>query len=159
MLWWFTGTTVGQFVSTLLISMVPIVELRGGLPYGIALGLDYRLALTAAVIGNLIPVPFIIVFIRRIFGWMRQHMPRLGAFVTKLEKRGHLKGRTVVKYGALGLCLLVAIPLPGTGAWTGSLAAALLDIRLKRALPAIVIGVFIAAGIMTAVTYGVIAAI
>ena len=139
-----------------LISMVPVIELRGGLPYGIALGLDYPLALAMAVIGNMVPVPFIIVYIRKVFAWIRRHMQWLDDFVTNLEKKAHLKGQTVQKYGALGLCILVAIPLPGTGAWTGALAAVLLDMRLKKAVPSIFLGVCIAAAIMTAVTYGVI---
>ena len=77
MLEWFTGTIAGKFISTFFISMLPVVELRLGLPYGIALGLDYPLALTAAVLGNMLPVPFIILFIRQIFAWMRRHMPKL----------------------------------------------------------------------------------
>lgn len=156
MLTWLTQTTVGQFLSTLVISMVPIIELRGGLPYGIAWGLDYPRALLAAVIGNMIPVPFIILFIRRFFAWLRRISPRCETVVSKLEKKAHLKGRTVQKYSAIGLCILVAIPLPGTGAWTGALVAAILDMRLRRAVPSIFLGVCIAAAIMTAVTYGVI---
>ena len=156
MLTWLTETTLGKIVATFFISMAPVVELRAGLPYGIALGLDYPVALAAAVLGNLLPVPFIIVFIRRVFAWLRKISVRLDRMVTKMENKAHLKGHLVQKYGPLGLCLLVAIPLPGTGAWTGSLVAAFLDLRLKRAIPSIVLGVFIAAGIMTAVTYGVI---
>ena len=156
MLTWLTEATLGKIVATFFISMAPVVELRAGLPYGIALGLDYPVALAAAVLGNLLPVPFIIVFIRRIFAWLRKISARLDRLVTKLENKAHLKGHLVQNYGPLGLCLLVAIPLPGTGAWTGSLVAAFLDLRLKRAIPSIVLGVFIAAGIMTAVTYGLI---
>ena len=153
---WLTGTTAGKAVATFIISMAPIVELRGGLPYGIALGLDYPLALAMAIIGNMVPVPFIIFYIRKVFAWIRCHMQWLDDFVTKIENKAHLKGQTVQKYGALGLCILVAIPLPGTGAWTGALAAVLLDMRMKKALPSIFLGVCIAAAIMTAVTYGVI---
>jgi len=156
MLTWLTGTTAGKAAATFLISMVPIVELRGGLPYGIALGLDYPLALGMAIIGNMLPVPFIIFYIRKVFIWIRQHMQWMDDFITRIEKKAHLKGQTVQKYGALGLCILVAIPLPGTGAWTGALVAVLLDMRLKKALPSIILGVCIAAAIMTAVTYGVI---
>ena len=131
-------------------------ELRAGLPYGIAQGLEYPLALMAALLGNMIPVPFIIVYIKRIFEWMRKHMPRMNALVTKIENRAHLKGETVEKYGHWGLLLFVAIPLPGTGAWTGALIAALLNIRTSKAVPVILIGVCIAAAIMTLITYGVI---
>lgn len=156
MISWLTGTTLGKLICTFFISMVPVVELRLGLPYGIALGLDYPLALLAALIGNMVPVPFIIVYIRRIFIWIRRHWERLDGFITKLENKAHLKGETVRKYGPLGLLIFVAIPLPGTGAWTGALIAALLDMRLKHAVPSIFLGVCIAAGIMTALTFGVI---
>jgi uncharacterized membrane protein len=136
--------------------MLPVVELRFGLPFGIAQGLEYPLALMAALLGNMAPVPFIIVYIKRIFAWMRMHMPRMNALLTKLEDRAHLKGETVEKYGHWGLLLFVAIPLPGTGAWTGALIAALLNIRTAKAVPVILIGVCIAAAIMTLITYGVI---
>lgn len=80
--------------------------------------------------------------------------PKCDSFITKLENKAHLKGEIVQKYSAFGLCIFVAIPLPGTGAWTGALIAAMLDIRLKKAVPAIILGVLIAAMIMTIVTYG-----
>ncbi len=156
MLTFLTETTIGRILATFLISMIPVVELRGGLPYGIALGLPYPLALTAAVLGNMVPVPFIIVYIRRVFAWLRKHFAKLDGFISKLEKKAHVKGRMVQKYSVIGLCLLVAIPLPGTGAWTGALVAAMLDMRLKKAVPTIFLGVLIAAAIMTAVTFGVI---
>lgn len=141
---------------TFLISMLPVVELRGGLPYGIALGLDYPMALAAAVIGNMVPVPFIIVYIRHVFTWLRKRSKWWDEKITRLEKKAHLKGRVVRKYSTIGLCILVAIPLPGTGAWTGALVAAVLDMRLKKAIPAIFLGVCIAAAIMTMVTFGLI---
>ena len=156
MLDWLTGTDIGKMCATFFISMLPVGELRAGLPYGIAQGLEYSLALMAALLGNMIPVPFIIVYIKRIFEWMRKHMPRMNALVTKIENRAHLKGETVEKYGHWGLLLFVAIPLPGTGAWTGALIAALLNIRTSKAVPVILIGVCIAAAIMTLITYGVI---
>ena len=154
MIAWFTGTTVGKFISTFFISMVPIVELRLGLPYGIALGLPFGIALAAAILGNMVPVPFIIIYIRRIFSWLRQHWARLDGFITRLEHRADGKGDAVRKYGTWGLLILVAIPLPGTGAWTGALVAALLDLKLEKAVPVIFIGVCIAAAIMTVLTYG-----
>ncbi len=156
MIAWLTQTTIGKLLATFFISMVPVVELRLGLPYGIALGLDYWLALWAAVLGNMLPVPFIIVYIRRIFAWLRRHFPSLDSFISRLESKAHLKGETVKKYGPIALCLFVAIPLPGTGAWTGALIAALLDIRLKHAVPAVLLGVCIAAAIMTCITFGII---
>ena len=145
----------GEFFYTMLMSMVPVVELRGGIPFGVAQGLDIWPAYLAAVIGNMLPVPFIIIFIRRIFQWMRVHMPRLGSLVDKLEKKAHLKGRMVTKYKYLGLMIFVAIPLPGTGAWTGSLAAAFLDMRLRKALPSVFAGVLIAGVLIAAITFGV----
>ena len=156
MIAWLTETVLGKLTATFFISMLPVVELRGGLPYGIALGLPYPLALTASVLGNMVPVPFIIVYIRRVFGWLRRDLEKLDGLITKLEQKAHVKGRLVKKYSTIGLCLLVAIPFPGTGAWTGALVAAMLDMRLKKAVPTILLGVLIAAGIMTAVTFGVI---
>lgn len=148
-----TDTTAGKCILTMLVSMLPIIELRGGLPFGVALGLPYHLAFPAAVLGNIIPAPFVIVFIRRIFLWLRRALPRLNGVVDKLEKKAHLKGQTVTRYKYLGLWLFVAIPLPGTGAWTGSLAAAFLDMRLKKALPAVILGVITAGCIMLALTH------
>ena len=156
MITWLTGTVFGKFISTVFISMLPVVELRLGLPYGITLGLDYPLALLAALIGNMIPVPFIIVYIRHIFAWIRAHWSALDGLVTRLENKADIKGETVRKYGPLGLLIFVAIPLPGTGAWTGALIAALLDLRLKQAVPSILLGVIIASLIMTGITFGVI---
>ena len=154
MITWLTSTTLGKIIATFFISMVPVIELRGGLPYGITLGLDYPLALTAAVLGNMVPVPFIIIYIRHIFTWLRKRSKWWDEKITRLEKKAHLKGRVVRKYSTIGLCILVAIPLPGTGAWTGALVAAVLDMRLKKAIPAIFLGVCIAAAIMTMVTFG-----
>ena len=95
---WLTGTMAGDFTLTMLVSMLPIVELRGGIPFGVAAGLPVWAAYIAAVIGNLIPVPFIIVYIRRIFQWMREKLPRLNQLVDALERKAHLKGRKVTKY-------------------------------------------------------------
>ena len=148
-----TDTTVGKCIFTMLVSMLPIIELRGGLPFGVALGLPYYLAFPAAVVGNLIPAPFIIVYIRRIFKLMRKYMPKLNSLVDKMEKKAHLKGRKMKKYQYLGLWLFVALPLPGTGAWTGSLAAAFLEMRLKKAMPAVVLGVLTAGTIMLTLTH------
>lgn len=153
---WMTGTVVGKFITTFFISMVPIVELRFGLPYGIAHGLDYPLALTAAVLGNMVPVPFIIIWIESIFVWLRKHFPRLDHFIARLENRANTKGETVRRVGPIGLLLFVAIPVPGTGAWTGALIAAILHMKPRTAAPCIMLGVLIAAVIMTVLTFGVI---
>lgn len=156
MITWLTSTTFGKIIATFLISMAPAIELRGGLPYGIALGMDYPLALITAVLGNMVPVPFIIVYIRHIFEWLRKRSHWWDEKISRLEKKVHLKGRVVRKYSTIGLCILVAIPLPGTGAWTGALVAAVLNLRLKKVVPAIFLGVCIAAAVMIAVTFGVI---
>ena len=138
-----------------LVSMVPLIELRGAIPAGIAAGLDPWLACGAAIFGNLLPVPFIILLVRQVFDRLRKHAffaPKIDA----LERRAHLKGRLVRKYRLLGLMLFVAIPLPGTGAWTGALIAAFLNIRLRHALPAITLGLLIAGSLVTLMTLGLI---
>ena len=152
---WLTQTPVGEFCLTLLVSMVPVVELRGGIPFGVTQGLPVWASFLAAIIGNMLPVPFIIVYIRRIFQWMRRRLPRLNRLVDKLEKKAHLKGQKVTKYKYLGLLLFVAIPLPGTGAWTGALAAAFLDMPLRKALPSIFAGILLAGVAISVLTFGV----
>ena len=146
---YFFTTTFGKVVYTFLISMIPVVELRGAIPIGTASGLDVFTATAVSVVGNLVPVPFIILFIRKIFALIRKWFPKLDGFILKLEKRAEKKSDTVLRSTFWGLFILVAIPLPGTGAWTGALIAAMLDMRLKRAMPAIALGV-VAAGIVVA---------
>ena len=148
-------TMLKELAMTFFISMVPVIELRGAIPTGIAVGLPPAVTYFVAVAGNLVPVPFILLLIRRIFDWLR-HTRKLGPIIQKLERRAHLKGRMVKKYRVPGLILLVGIPLPGTGAWTGALVAALLDIRLRTAIPAILVGLLIAGGITLGVTLGVV---
>ena len=137
-------------ILTFLISMVPVIELRGAIPYALAgeAALSPWLAFLLSVLGNMVPVPFILLFIRKIFDWMKKY-EKLGKIVTKLENRAAKKSGKVYKYELVGLCLLVAIPLPGTGAWTGALVAALMEMRMKRALPTIFVGVLIAGIIVT----------
>ena len=148
-------TMLREMAATFFISMVPVIELRGAIPVGIAAGLSPAVAFIVSVLGNLVPVPFILLLIRRIFDWLRG-TKTLGPIIEKLERRAHLKGRVVQKYRVPGLILLVGIPLPGTGAWTGALVAALLDIRLKSAIPAIFAGLLIAGAITLGVTMGVV---
>ena len=143
---------------TFLISMVPVLELRGAIPVGVAGGLTPLAALAIAVVGNLLPVPILILFTRRVFRWLKSKA-LFHAMVEKLEARAARKSRVVLRYAWLGLFILVAIPLPGTGAWTGALVAALLDMRLKNSVPCIFLGVCIAATIMTLITFGVISVI
>ena len=152
---WLTATTQGKFVFTMLVSMIPIVELRGGLPFGVAMGLPYYLAFPAAVVGNLIPSPFIIVYIRQVFLLLRKYFPRMNGLIDRMETKAHLKGQKVRRYQTLGLWLFVAIPLPGTGAWTGALAAAFLDMPLRKALPSIFAGVLVAGIAISILTFGV----
>lgn len=152
---WLHETAAGEALLTMLISMLPVVELRGGLPAGVAMGLPIPVAFAASLVGNMIPVPFIILFVRPLFKWVRVHIPRLGGFVARLESRAKEKSVDVSRYQTWGLLIFVAIPLPGTGAWTGALIAAVLNMRLKRAVPVIFAGVVIAGCIITVLTYGV----
>ena len=135
--------------------MVPVIELRGALPIGVGMGLTPVTALIVSIIGNMVPVPFIILFIRRILNWMHRFQA-FDKFANKLEAKAAKHEDKLVKYETLGLFLLVAIPLPGTGAWTGSLVAALFDLRLKTAIPTIFAGVIAAGLIVFFVTYGVV---
>ena len=139
---------------TFFVSMVPVLELRGAIPMGVAGGLSPLAAMIIAVLGNMVPIPFLILFTRRIFNWLKTK-GKIRILVEKLENRAEEKSEVVKKYAGIGLCILVAIPLPGTGAWTGALVAALMDLRLKRALPVITLGVLIAGFIITTLTYGV----
>ena len=143
-----------DILLTFLVAMVPVVELRGAIPFGVVRGLNLWTAIIASMLGNLIPVPFIILFIRKIFAWMRAHMPKLDGLVIRMEKKAEKNRAAVEKYAFWGLVILVAIPLPGTGAWTGALVAAMMEMRLKRAFPAIAIGVAIAGVIVSVITYG-----
>ena len=145
----------GKVLLTFLFSMSPILELRGSIPLAVAHGLPPAVAIPVAILGNTIPVPFVILFIRRIFSWIRRHAPRLNRMVDRLEEKGKNKKDVIQKSVFWGLFLLVAIPLPGTGAWTGSLVAAMLDMRLKRAFPAIFLGLLAAGAIVAFVSYGV----
>ena len=147
------------FLHTLIMGMTPVVELRGAIPFGLAMGLDPVTCYIAAVIGNCIPIPFIILFIEHVFRIMRKMSPKFGALVDKLEKRAEEKSDVVQKYALWGLVILVAIPLPGTGAWTGSLVAALMNIPLRKSGPACVFGVLIAGIAVMAISTGVIAVV
>lgn len=143
------------FFHVFFMSMIPVVELRGAIPYGLAAGLDPWLTYLAAVAGNMVPVPFIMIFIRRIFNWAREHSHWLGNRVRWLEDRAEKKSDLVRRYALAGLTILVAIPLPGTGAWTGALVAALMNIRLRQSFPAVLLGVLIAGVIMLLICGGI----
>lgn len=137
-----------------IISMIPILELRGGIIAASILGVPYVKALILCVIGNIIPIPFILLFINKIFEWLKNFNLTKG-LVEKLENRAMGKSDKIQKYEFLGILLFVGIPLPGTGAWTGSLIAALLRIKLRKAVPAVFLGILMAAAIMSFIAYGV----
>lgn len=147
---WSTG--LGARMMTLLVSMVPIVELRGAIPLGVAHGVPLPTAVCLSIVGNMMPVPVIMLFVRQVFQKLGRQKNFLASWVARLEERAGLKSQFVIDYELLGLIFLVAIPLPGTGAWTGALVASLLELRIRHALPAIFVGVVIAAGIITALT-------
>ena len=135
-------------------AMVPVIELRGAIPYGVVAGLSIPAAYIIAVAGNLAPIPFLVGFTRKVFEWLRTKSEGLDRMVRRLEAKADKNKDVVLRYEFWGLVLLVAIPLPGTGAWTGALVAAMMDMRLKRAMPAIILGVLIAGVIVTTLTYG-----
>lgn len=141
-------------LMTFLISMVPVLELRGAIPVGVAGGLTPLAAMCIAMVGNMVPIPFLILFTRRVFNWLKTK-GRLRILVEKLEARAAEKSQVVLKYASVGLCILVAIPLPGTGAWTGTLAASFLNMGIKSTALAVSLGVVIAGFIMGAVSTGV----
>ncbi len=153
---WLEQNFFGELLYTALMAMAPVVELRGAIPFGHnVLGLNIWLAAAASIVGNLLPVPFIIIYVRRVFAFLRKKIPKLNRMVDRLVRKAEGKRETVNKYGFWGLCVLVAIPLPGTGAWTGAMVAAFMDMRIKKAFPAIALGVVIAAVVVTFLTVGV----
>ena len=141
-----------------LISMVPLIELRGAVPVGTALGMNWIRVMIIAIAGNLVPIPFIITFGEKVFAWLRGTKWLSGIF-SKYEARLMEKSEEVTKYSLMGLCLFVAVPLPGTGAWSRAAIAVLLNMRMRYAFCSIALGVLIAAVIMTLVSSGVFGAI
>ncbi|EOS67994.1 hypothetical protein C818_04161 [Lachnospiraceae bacterium MD308] len=147
------GGSVGKEVIVFIISMIPILELRGALLVaGPLLGVPVSVAVPISVIGNIIPVPFILLLITPIFQWMKG-TKLFRPMVEKLESKAMSKSDQIEKYEFWGLVLFVGIPLPGTGAWTGSLIAALLGIKFKKAFPAVILGILIATVIMCFISY------
>ena len=154
---WFAQNLGGKMSPMLiifLVSMIPILELRGGLIVASLLHVEMWSAIPVCIIGNLLPVPFILLLITRIFALLKRTNLFRG-IVEKLERRAMAKSDTIQKYEFWGLVLFVGIPLPGTGAWTGSLIAALLGIKRKKAVPAILLGLLLATVIMSIVSYGI----
>lgn len=150
----FLQDKVPEELVAFFISLCPILECRGGMIAARLMEIPFIKAFLICYIGNMLPIPFIILFIRKIFEFLRR-FKFFAKIVAKLEAKTEKNKEKVLKYEAWGLLLFVAIPLPGTGGWTGALMAALLDIRFKKSLPIIAIGVLIAGFIMSALTYGI----
>ncbi len=153
---WF-ASTLGQHVSAQVVifitSLIPILECRGGLIVASLLKVNIWQAIPICVIGNIIPIPFILFFIKKIFAWLKR-FSFARPFVEKLEKRAMNKSDGMNHGEFLGLLLFVGIPLPGTGAWTGSLIASLLEMDIKKASIAIFLGVLLATLIVSTLSYG-----
>ena len=147
------GTTIPKELTVFVISLMPILELRGGLIAARLLEMNVWSAFFFCFIGNMLPMPFILLFIRKIFDFMRKWKYTV-KIVAKMEAKAEKHRGTIEKYGFWGLLILVAVPLPGTGGWTGALVAALMDIRMRRALPAITLGVLIAGFIVGGISFG-----
>lgn len=158
---WFTST-LGQYVSAefvvFIISMIPILELRGGLLAASLLQIPITTAIPICIIGNIIPIPFILLFIKQIFKWLKK-IRFVKPLIEKLEERAMKKSGNVEKGEFWGLALFVGIPIPGTGAWTGSLIASLLEVDIKKAVIAELVGIAIATLIMSIISYGLLGAI
>ena len=152
-----TEMGMGRGIATFLVSILPIIELRGAIPIGVSLGLPVWQAALISIAGNILPVPFIIAFIRTFMDWLRTKSDRARPFVVWLEAKGSgPKAEKVRTAQFWGLLAFVAIPFPGTGAWTGALIAALLNMRMRRALPPIILGVLIAGLVVSLATAGVV---
>ena len=139
-----------------IISLMPVLELRGGLIAAAILNVNWWIAFPVCVIGNMLPIPFELLFIRKIFEWLK----KLGPFrhvIVWIEDRAERKGKEIETYKRLGLFVLVAIPLPGTGAWTGGLVSDLLKMRMKHSIPIIALGVITAGIIVSILSYGTVA--
>ncbi len=152
------GKYVAKEVVVFVISMIPILELRGGLIVASLLQVPITTAVPLCIVGNIIPIPFILLFIRQIFKWMKKIRIFRG-LIERLENRAMSKSDNIKKYEFWGLVLFVGIPLPGTGAWTGSLIAALLEVDIKKAVLAELLGIAIATVIMSVVSYGLLGAL
>ncbi|MBS4803479.1 MAG: small multi-drug export protein [Clostridium sp.] len=153
---WFTSTLsfMPKELVVFIISMIPILELRGGLIAASLLGIGMVKAVFLCIVGNIIPIPFILFFITPIFNWMKK-TKLFRPMVEKLEKKSMAKSNQIQKYEFWGLALFVGVPLPGTGAWTGALIASLLGIKTKKASLAILLGLIMATIIMTFISYGI----
>ena len=147
--------TLATILQCAVLAMMPVVELRGALPWAITRGLDPWFSFVLCVLFNMVPVPFILLFLNKILAWMETTRAFAG-IANWLRERAHKKSETYYKYEMLGLFLLVAIPLPGTGAWTGALVASVFGLKMKRAIPPIFLGVAAAGVIMLTISLGVV---
>ncbi len=145
---------LGGEMTAFMTSVMPVLECRGGMIVAKIFDIPFIKAFLICYLGNMIPMPFILLFIRKILEFMKKHNI-LKKFIEKMEGRADKNRDKIMRYKQWGLLLFIAIPLPGTGGWTGSLFAALLDIDFKKALPIVALGVFIADLIMSVLTYGV----
>ncbi len=145
-----------KLLSIFFLSMVPLIELRGAIPLGFGLGFEWQTTYIVSVIGNIIPIPVILFFVRAVFKFMKSRGGKLERIAVFFEEKGTSKSVKVTKYASLGLFLFVAVPLPGTGAWMGALIASLLNMRLKHSFISILLGVMCAGLIMTLACYGII---
>ena len=146
---------LSEVLKTLFTAMLPVLEIRGAIPVGVAAGLDPWLAFAVGIVGNMLPIPALILLTRHIIDWLKKH-GILVRFTGWLERKGAAKAKTVQRYSFWGLFILVAIPLPGTGAWTGALVAALLGRRLSHAMLSIGAGVTTACCIVALLCKGII---
>ena len=153
---WFTAN-LSQYVSeemvVFIISLFPILELRGGLLAAKLLGVSLFKAIPICIVGNILPIPFILLLIKKVFAWMKRFKV-FRRFIEWLENKAMSKSDKIQKMEFWGLALFVGVPIPGTGAWTGSLIAALLDVDFKKAILAELLGIAIATVIMSIVAYG-----
>ena len=150
----FLQNKIPEELVAFVISLFPVLECRGGMIAARIMEIPFVTAFLLCYLGNMLPIPFIILFIRKIFDFLRR-FKFFEKIIVKLEAKTEKNKEKVLRYKSWGLLIFVAIPLPGTGGWTGALMAALLDIPFKRALPVIAIGVLVAGFIMSGLTYGI----
>ena len=149
------GVNAGKIIGIFFISLLPVIELRGSIPIGYYQGLPWYTKMITSIIGNILPVPFILLFVVKVFEFMKKRNIMVNV-IEKIEKRAMSRSESIANKEFLGLMLFVAIPFPGTGAWTGALIAALLQFNRKKSFVYIFIGVLIAASLVTLGVYGVI---
>lgn len=150
----FLSGRIYNLIKLFFISALPVFELKGGIPIGFAMGLPWYETYIACTLGNMLPIPFIILFIRKIFSFLK-NFKYTKSLVEKIEKKAMSKAKDIEKVAAIGLILTAALPIPGSGAWMDTLVCVLANIRLKYAIPIIFLGVVLSGLVVTAATYGV----